>query len=529
MNRQYRLLVVDTEERVLRAINSIFRNDFEIHIAHSASKALNILYRYPIDVVLSDSKIRLISGGDFLGKVKNEHPLVRRLLMTVSMDPGLIAADIKSGKIFGYISKPWNIDKFRSLVHKAANTSPLLLSNTDTDDDLANKDALPDPETSSSVQVQNSKTQIKPKPTAIVVVDDNQRVRDHMVNIAQRFSLKVHFVKTYAQAARIIAMIPEVGVVAFGISDQRQKTLKAIELLQRQRDDLSMIALADTSDIKVAVDITNKGKVFRYLHRLANIESFQRTVLFAIRHHRMQKQSIAQTQQRQHSSGQADASLKKSPQAAPAVAVEPQRQDLAKHNDTAMSQTEFSLLPGSKQRRRDHSDKSQDENRSFMLVGEDPKTHNYARVICRNLGMGFYSVNSFSQAVKAIAAHSDIGVMVMDLSENPHQASKALASLHEQNSVITVVAMVNHSHLQTAVELVDRGELFRYLQKPVNSLEFQRAIKAATKHSHMLKGMNYLGKQRDLEKQGKASLADEQAKAGVANIVRLKEFFRQTA
>jgi two-component system NtrC family sensor kinase len=104
-----RLLVVDDEENILRALKRVLRRcPWEIVTALDAESGLKKLEGFTPEVVISDFRLPGMNGVDFLSKVKQLLPRAQRILLTGQADPYAIEQAINQSEIFRFISKPWN-------------------------------------------------------------------------------------------------------------------------------------------------------------------------------------------------------------------------------------------------------------------------------------------------------------------------------------------------------------------------------------------------------------------------------------
>lgn len=128
------VLVVDDEPEVLYSLRSLLRREFDLHTASSGWEALQILQRERIHVVMADQRMPGMTGVDFLTRVRKEHPDTVRLVFTGHADIKAVIEAINRGHVFRYVSKPWDPDELRLVLHQAcahydqAAESKLLLS-----------------------------------------------------------------------------------------------------------------------------------------------------------------------------------------------------------------------------------------------------------------------------------------------------------------------------------------------------------------------------------------------------------------
>jgi response regulator RpfG family c-di-GMP phosphodiesterase len=83
------------------------REGYTIFIAQSAQEGLSILERQAIDLILSDMRMPVMDGAVFLEKVSEDWPDSIRILLTGYSDLSATISAVTKGRIYKYISKPW--------------------------------------------------------------------------------------------------------------------------------------------------------------------------------------------------------------------------------------------------------------------------------------------------------------------------------------------------------------------------------------------------------------------------------------
>lgn len=124
MNDQVKILCVDDERNVLKALERIFLDDdFEILTGNSGDEGLQILDVNPdIQVVISDYRMPGMNGVEFLREVYARRPDTVRMVLSGYADTSAVVAAINEGQIYKFIPKPWNDDELRITVIKAIET-----------------------------------------------------------------------------------------------------------------------------------------------------------------------------------------------------------------------------------------------------------------------------------------------------------------------------------------------------------------------------------------------------------------------
>jgi DNA-binding NtrC family response regulator len=85
MNGKTRILLVDDEPQIVRALQRLLRSrrsDWEVRTATSGPAALELLAAEPADIVVSDMRMPGMDGVAFLGAVKETYPQVFRIVLS---------------------------------------------------------------------------------------------------------------------------------------------------------------------------------------------------------------------------------------------------------------------------------------------------------------------------------------------------------------------------------------------------------------------------------------------------------------
>jgi DNA-binding NtrC family response regulator len=107
-NIPLRVLFVDDEENVLRALKRLFMaEDYEVHTASSGADGLAILKEIEIPVIVSDQRMPVMSGAEFLEKSQEWSPDSIRIILTGYADVEAAISAINKGGAYRYVSKPW--------------------------------------------------------------------------------------------------------------------------------------------------------------------------------------------------------------------------------------------------------------------------------------------------------------------------------------------------------------------------------------------------------------------------------------
>lgn len=116
------ILYVDDEESNLVVFNSAFRRYYEIHLASSGYEGLEIMKKNPIQLIITDQRMPEMTGIQFLEKVIPDYPDSIRMILTGFSDIEVIIQAINTGRVYQYITKPWNTEELKMHIDKGLET-----------------------------------------------------------------------------------------------------------------------------------------------------------------------------------------------------------------------------------------------------------------------------------------------------------------------------------------------------------------------------------------------------------------------
>ncbi|MGD9977856.1 MAG: response regulator [Bacteroidales bacterium] len=119
MDCNKKILYVDDEKINLELFKINFRNDYEVFLADSALKGLDIIKQHDIMVVVSDLKMPQMNGLDFIERIKAESPSKVCILLTAFMESDVMFKAFNKELIFRYIMKPWRKDELKEVIELA--------------------------------------------------------------------------------------------------------------------------------------------------------------------------------------------------------------------------------------------------------------------------------------------------------------------------------------------------------------------------------------------------------------------------
>jgi serine phosphatase RsbU (regulator of sigma subunit) len=130
------ILYVDDEEDNLIVFKSAFRRDYEIHIALSGKEGIEIMKNHEIHLIITDQRMPEMTGIQFLERVLPEFPDCIRMILTGFSDIEAIIQAINTGRVYRYITKPWNREELKINIDRGLETYQLKEQNRKLIEDL---------------------------------------------------------------------------------------------------------------------------------------------------------------------------------------------------------------------------------------------------------------------------------------------------------------------------------------------------------------------------------------------------------
>lgn len=117
--KKYNVLYVDDEESNLRIFKTAFRRHYNVYIAATVEEGINILTENEIHLIVTDQRMPKMSGVEFLTKILPDYPDAVRMILTGFSDVQAIIAAINSGRVYRYITKPWDKEELKNILDEA--------------------------------------------------------------------------------------------------------------------------------------------------------------------------------------------------------------------------------------------------------------------------------------------------------------------------------------------------------------------------------------------------------------------------
>jgi DNA-binding NtrC family response regulator len=126
---KYPVLVVDDEQDNLDAIRFNFGKSFQLLLANSGDEALALAKQHDIAVIVTDQRMPKMTGLELLKAARELRPDAVGIIVTAFTDVDVLIEAINLGRIYRYVTKPWDSKELRGILTHAIERFALLREN----------------------------------------------------------------------------------------------------------------------------------------------------------------------------------------------------------------------------------------------------------------------------------------------------------------------------------------------------------------------------------------------------------------
>ena len=256
---EYRLLIIDDNPEVLKLMNLILRDEYDLELCDSAEEGLKVISKKMSDLVLCDVMMPGMNGHEFCRIIRKDENLkhIPVILVTARAGADMLSEGIESGAD-DYISKPFDSTelkaRIRSLLRMRKAESELSLANRNlkmrTYDLAERQRSLFVAMTKSLVSALEAKDEYTRAHSA--------RVTDISLKIAERMGLDEREQKDL----EVAAILHDIGKIAIP-----EKILHKKDLLnQKETTTVQQHPIHGEKIIKPVMELNNSAKIIRHHH-----------------------------------------------------------------------------------------------------------------------------------------------------------------------------------------------------------------------------------------------------------------------
>lgn len=130
MLNKHKILLVDDEQNILNSLQRLLRKEgYEILLASSGKEGIEILKKHSVSLIVSDQRMPQMSGVEFFNKIKDIHPDTIRVILSGYTNVNSILEAINQGRIYKFITKPWNDEELKLTIQRALEQHELISEN----------------------------------------------------------------------------------------------------------------------------------------------------------------------------------------------------------------------------------------------------------------------------------------------------------------------------------------------------------------------------------------------------------------
>jgi DNA-binding NtrC family response regulator len=310
----------------------------------------------------------------------------------------------------------------------------------------------------------------------ILFVDDEQRVLNSM-RIMFRREFDLHLASSGKEALDIIGS-KEIDVI---VADHRMPQMTGVEVLTQVRSmspRTVRILLTGYADLDAVEGSINEGEVFRFLTKPCPPDQLRNTVALAVK---VAQQTPAATPRAE---AEPIAELAPEPPRAEPTPAGPTRAaptPAAPAGPPAGRPPQVAAAPA------DRGAISRERLAQglgiVVFTGDEEVLSTVQRAVRGRLPV--YSATNIVRVVKILTEHRP-GVLLTDISDDKATIQSMTARLKEHLPELVTIAVSPHRDVLDMVWLINHGQIFRFLRKPLSPGRCAVSLQAALKHHRML-------------------------------------------
>ena len=113
------ILYVDDEPINVELFRLNFEKEYSVFTALSAIEGLELMKEENIRVVISDLKMPVMNGMEFIEEIKKDSPEKVCLILTAYTEPDIIIKGLNEETVFRYMVKPWKKNDLKKAIEDA--------------------------------------------------------------------------------------------------------------------------------------------------------------------------------------------------------------------------------------------------------------------------------------------------------------------------------------------------------------------------------------------------------------------------
>ena len=240
-----KVLCVDDEPNISRALQWLLQKEFDVVTANSGQEALALVRDNDFDVLISDQRMPMMTGVEFLREARKISPRSIRILLTGYSDMQAVLRSVNESEVYRFINKPWNISELPSVVGQA-----VLIAKTQPVETVA-------PELTEDMPIRAESGE------CVLLIDDDAAMQ-LVVREAIGDTVAFAYAKNLAEAVDILNE-QRISVI---VSETRVGAVDAtrlISIMKQKHPDIVAVMFSSQTDAETVTGLINEGQIYRFV------------------------------------------------------------------------------------------------------------------------------------------------------------------------------------------------------------------------------------------------------------------------
>lgn len=272
-----KVLFVDDEERILRALAALFRGQYAVTITTDPVHALTLVQQEHFHVIVSDQRMPQMQGVELLSQARGLSPNSIRVLLTGYADLSAVMASMNEAEVFRYLTKPWLNNELRETLDQAVQAGLALAASAATAKSLVGgTDAVAIP-----AQPLGGWPGTSTHGEPVLFVERSGQL--HRAFRAEPHDDLRPLAATDSDDALTQMAEHEVSVLVVAIDGDDQDNIEFIRHLKVHHPQVTTIVVSDLADSTTVVSLINDARVFRGTFRPVKVGALKLYIKSALR------------------------------------------------------------------------------------------------------------------------------------------------------------------------------------------------------------------------------------------------------
>ena len=115
-----KVLCIDDEPNILQSLKRVLRKEpYEVTTTENSDEIYSLVQNKDIALVISDQRMPKVEGIEVLRRVKEIDPKVMTIMLTGYADIQAAIKAVNEGKVFRFLTKPWNDEELKGAISQA--------------------------------------------------------------------------------------------------------------------------------------------------------------------------------------------------------------------------------------------------------------------------------------------------------------------------------------------------------------------------------------------------------------------------